>query len=46
MWTDVLNNPNQGKIFSKFRGELMNVMINYKNNVESKNTSDRISGVL
>ena len=29
MWADVLNKPKQGKAFREFRGGLVNVGINY-----------------
>ena len=41
----MLNKPKQGKDFRSFRGELMNVGINYYHDIEKTNTSDRIAGV-
>ena len=46
MWADVLNNPKQGKCFREFRGYLMNIDMDYEDDIESKNTSDRIAGVV
>ena len=46
MWVDVLNKPKQGKVFRHFRGELINVEVDYDNLVERNNKSDSISGVL
>ena len=46
MWVDVLNNPKQGKVFKEFIGEVINVEIDYDYEVERKNTSDRIVGVI
>ena len=45
MWTDVLEKPKQGEGFRVFRGDLINVRVDYNDNIESKNTSDRIEGV-
>ena len=44
MWADVLNKLKQGMGFMKFRLEVMNVEVDYDDGVESKNTSERISG--
>ena len=46
MWVDVLNKPKQGKVFKEFIGEVINVEIDYDYEVERKNTSDRIVGVI
>ena len=46
MWVDVLINPKQGKVFREFIGELINLELDYDDEVESKNMSDRIEGVL
>ena len=34
MWSDVLNNPKQGKLFSKFRQDLMIVRIDCDDDTE------------
>ena len=44
-WAVVLSKPNQGKPFIEFSGELMNVGINYDDDTEKINPSDRITGV-
>ena len=44
IWDDLLNKPKQGKDFRSFRGELMNVGINYGYNNNKTNTSDYIAG--
>ena len=46
MWLGVLNKKKQHTIFREFKGEIMNVELNYGDKVESNNTSDRIAGVL
>ena len=46
MWPDVLRNSKQGKIFREFIGELINVEVDYDEEVESNNTCDRTAGVL
>ena len=43
MWAGVLKKPNKGKVFRYYRGELMNTRIEYDDNKERKNMSDRIS---
>ena len=34
MWTDILNNPEQGMKFRKDRSDLMNVPVDYDDKVE------------
>ena len=46
IWADVLNNPKQGKVFRYFRGELINLEVDYDNEVERENITNRVSGVL
>ena len=46
MWTDALEKPEQGKVFRELRGDLMNVGVDYNDNIEMGNTSDRIEGVV
>ena len=41
-----MKNPKQGDFFREFRGELMNVEVDYDNEVESNNTNDSIVGVI
>ena len=38
MWSDILNKPNQGKVFRLFRGELINVNKDYDNKVQCSST--------
>ena len=42
----MLKKPKQGKFFREFRGELINVDVDYDDKVESNNISDRIAGVI
>ena len=42
----MLNNPKQGKVFRYFRGELINLEVDYDNEVERENITNRVSGVL
>ena len=44
MWADVLNKPKQGNIFREFRGEPINIELEYDEEVERENTSDKIAG--
>ena len=46
IWVDLLINPKQGKVFSELRGELINTGIDYDENIDRENTSDRIAGVV
>ena len=46
MLVDMLNKKNQGNIFRYFIGDLMNADVNYYDEVESKNMSDRIAVVI
>ena len=46
MWADVLNNPKQGNVFRYFRGEIINVEVDYDGKVERRNTCDSIVGVI
>ena len=46
MWADVPKTQKQAKGFNEFRRELMNVEVDYDDGVESKNTSERITGVI
>ena len=46
MWSNVLNKPKLSKVFREFRGELMNTKVDYDNEVERENTSDKISGLV
>ena len=39
MWSDILNKPNQGKVFRLFRGELINVNKYYDNKVQCSSTN-------
>ena len=43
MWADVLNKPKQGKSFREFRGELMNVPLDYDDGLEREATPSVIS---
>ena len=43
--SDVLNKPKHGKLFRKFREELMIVSINYDGKIDKNYTSDHIVGV-
>ena len=45
MWYDVLNNPKQYRVFRYFRVQLMNLGMDYYNNIQRGNMSDRISRV-
>ena len=45
MWSDVLNNQKQDRVFRYFRGQLMNLGMDYYNNIQRENMSDRISRV-
>ena len=45
MWSDVLNNPKQDRAFRYFRGQLMNAVMDYYNNIQRENMSDKISKV-
>ena len=38
MWSDVLTKPLQGMLFKRMRAQLMNVEVNYNDEIERKNT--------
>ena len=42
----MLNKTEQGKVFREFRGEIINVEVEYDDKVEKNNTTDRITGVI
>ena len=42
MWTDVLNKPEQGAKFRLDRAELMNVPVDYDDNVEMRRTHPKL----
>ena len=42
----MLNNPKQGKVFRYFRGDLINLEVDYDDEVERENITNRVSGVL
>ena len=46
MWADVLNKPKQYKVFKEYIVQLMNIEVDYDDEVERNNMSDRISEVI
>ena len=42
MWPYVLTKPPQGMLFKRIRAELMNVEVNYDDEVECKNTHPKL----
>ena len=42
MWTDVLNKPEQGVKFRRDRAELMNVPVDYDDDVERRRTHPKL----
>ena len=42
MWTDVLNKPEQGAKFRLDRAELMNVPVDYDDNIERRRTHPKL----
>ena len=44
MWEDILNNPKQGKSYSLFRSELINLPLEYGDAFEMENTNINMLG--
>ena len=42
MWSDVLTKPQQGMLFKKMRAVLMNVDVNYDDDLERRNTHPQL----
>ena len=42
MWSDLLTKPQQGGLFRKMRAELMNVDVNYDDEIERKKTHPKL----
>ena len=42
MWSDVLTKPQQGSLFKRMRAELMNIAVDYDNDLERKDTHPKL----